>query len=203
MIVARRAAVVVACVTAAAVLAGCGGDTLTGRYDSTTTRHGRVGYPLAGPPPNGFATHAAVGEVFTNGQLIIFNVGHADLTVLKVTPTLTGDGLRYLGARIAGMDRKLGSNQESPGFPPREPFFGPLGPAHGSVLHTGRPWARRGVEVLLGFKVIAPGRSTVPKVSITYRDHTGVHTASWTSTMAVCTSPKKVRCPQEYGDFHS
>lgn len=189
----------------AATMASCGGTTPAGQaqYDSTTVGpHGQLGYPLASLPPGGFATHAKVGDEFTNGQLIIFDSGDTDLTLVKVTPTLTGSGLRYLGARLAGTGRKLGSTQEEHSFPPTARVLGPLQQANGAVLHTGGAWAKRGVEVLLGFKVVGTGRSTVPKVSITYRDHNGEHTASFTSTMAVCTSPKNVKCAQEYGDYH-
>jgi hypothetical protein len=199
-------------VTAAAVAVTLGGCTVgaAGHGHSrpaastamTPDARGRLGAPLAGPPPNGFATKKDVGEVFSNGQLIVFNTGDAPVRIVKVTPQLTGTGLSYLGALVAGLGREIGSMQDERGFPPTSaPLLGKLTPAKGAVLEPGKAADKRGVELILGFKVLSPGRSTARAVRIDYQYHGQAHTGVWTSTMAVCvprSSPG--RCDQEYGD---
>jgi hypothetical protein len=175
------------------------GVAVSGPAPSSDAR-GRVGYPLAGPPPNGFATRKDVGEVFTNGQLVVFNAGGDDIELLAVEPQLTGKGLVYLGARVAGLHRRLGSTQDEPGFPPTgEPLLGRLRRVAGLVVPAGRAADRRGVELLLGFRVTGRGRATVRGVTVVYRSAGRTHRQTWTSTMAVCAprSPR-VRCRQEY-----
>lgn len=165
-----------------------------------TDARGRVGHPLAGPPPNGFATRKNVGDVFTNGQLVVFNAGTEDIELLEVTPQLTGEGLVYLGARVAGLHRRLGSTQDEPGFPPTgEPLLGRLRRVAGLVVPAGRAADRRGVELLLGFRVTRRGRSTVRGVTVVYRYAGRTHTQTWTSTMAVCAPRSRGGgCRQEY-----
>jgi hypothetical protein len=68
------------------------------------------------------------------------------------------------------------------------------------VLRPGKEESRRGVEILLGFKVVGPGRSTVRAVRVTYRYQGQRHTQSWTSTMALCTPKNGGECAPEYGD---
>lgn len=189
----------VPCLAMALVVSACSADSAPDRQDADST--GRIGFPLAGPPPNGFATKANVGDRFTNGQLVIFNKGDEPLTLLAVEPELSGDGLRFLGAQVAGLDRTLGFTQFEPEYPPAEPMLGDPVEVEHAVIEPGRAAARRGVELLMGFEVTAEGRSTVRSVAVTYRDSAGQHTGRWTATMAVC-APKSTEgeCAQEYGD---
>ena len=116
-LVPRLAGFVFACLVAAGCSTPAAGPAGPGQPVDAS---GRVGFPLAGPPPNGFATSQDVGSVVTVGQLVVFNLGDKDLELVKVTPQLTGSGLKYLGALAAGPDRELASTQLEPAFPPKE-----------------------------------------------------------------------------------
>jgi hypothetical protein len=159
-----------------------------------------VSHPLDGPLPSGFSIIANVGDKFTNGMLVVHNRGDEDIELLDVRPRVSNGGLRFLGAKIAGSERRVGSIQTLPAWPPVSPDLGDLEPAAGARLPAGADDARAGVEVLLGFEVRQPGRSTVTGVDLEYRlvGSGDRRKASFTSTMAVCTIA--AACEMEYGD---
>lgn len=161
---------------------------------------GTGGHSLAGPPPNGFAMRQPVGHVFTDGQLTVRNTGSRPVTIKRVEPALTGDGLQYLGAYIAGPERESASIQYYEQFPPSDPTLGRVQEAEGAVLDAGQLPAERGYELLLGFRVRGEGRTTRTAVRITYNDGGGDKTLTAASTIAVCAPEPGPECDPEYGD---
>lgn len=140
-----------------------------------------------------------VGHVFTDGQLTVRNVGSRSVTIKNVEPALTGDGLEYLGAHIAGPDRESAFIQYYDEFPPSDPTLGRLQDAEGAVLAPGPEAADRGYEILLGFRVRSQGRATRTAVKITYDDGRGEKTLTTASTIAVCAPEPGPDCEPEYG----
>lgn len=158
------------------------------------------GHSLVGPPPNGFAMRQPVGHVFTDGQLTVRNTGSRPLTIKSVEPALTGDGLEYLGAYIAGPERESAFIQYYDQFPPSDPTLGRVQDAEGAVLAAGQQPADRGYELLLGFRVRSEGRATRTAVRITYDDGSGDKTLTAASTIAVCAPEPGPDCDHEYGE---
>lgn len=154
--------------------------------------------PLVGPGPSGFAHKADVGDVFTNGMVVVRNRGNGPVTLVAVRPELAGSGLTYLGARITDTRRGDGFLQLVDGYPPHDGSLGPLREADGAVLAEGSRAARWGYELLMGYRVTGRGRSAVRAVTVTYRDAQGEHTERWTQTMAVCVPREPAPCPQEF-----
>ncbi|MBB6547058.1 hypothetical protein [Nonomuraea rubra] len=138
--------------------------------------------------------------MFTDGWVVLYNFGDAPVTITRVTTVLEGNGLRQVGARIAGYARKYTMQQALTGFPPRTEGLGPLSPAEGYVLpaEQGRP-RKKGHELLIGLRVTqATGRTsrTHVEVAYTYKGHT--YTDRWVNTIAVCSPRHGPDCPQQY-----
>jgi hypothetical protein len=113
-----------------------------------------------------------------------------------------GEGLRPLGVRVAGFDRKIGFDQSSP-WPVTSPEFGQVRPPGGYVLEAGTaPDAGRGYEILIGYKVVGPGRSTVKGIRIDYTDlgSGSARSITFRETLAVCAdATDNEECPVEEG----
>lgn len=179
----------------------CGGSSPGEVTEGPVAEDGRIGYPLAGPPPSGFARVEQVGATFTNGQLIVHNRGTEPITLRRVVPEITGDGLRYVGGLVAGPERELAAYQIFAQYPPADQKdLGVLQPAEGAVLEAGAAQDKEGFELLLGFEVTAPGRSTVKSVRLDYEVDGDQETAVFVSTMAICTSGEDRDCPFEMGE---
>lgn len=166
---------------------------------AVTACGGAGDHALVGPPPNGFTMRQPVGHVFTDGQLTVRNTGSRPVTIKKVEPVLSGDGLEYLGAYIAGPDRESASIQYYDNFPPSDRTLGRVQDAKGAVLAAGPEAADRGYEILLGFRVRSQGRATRTAVKITYDDGKGEKTLTAPSTIAVCAPEPGPDCEPEYG----
>jgi hypothetical protein len=173
-----------------AVLAGlvsCGYEAPRAAPDADG-RENTVGYPLQGPRFQGSVLKPDLGSSFAQGTLIVFNRGPARLRLDRVTPVGVDEGLRPLGVRIAGLDRKIGFDQSSP-WPITGPEFGQVRPPEGYILEpSSAPDADRGYEILLGYKVVATGRSTVKGVRVAYTDLAdgSARSVTFRETLAVC-----------------
>ncbi|TMR91642.1 hypothetical protein [Nonomuraea basaltis] len=170
-----------------------------GRVDASR-RIGRG--PLKSAPPTGYALRYDQGAMFTDGWVVLYNFGDAPVTVTRVTAVLDGNGLRQVGARVAGYGRKYTMQQTLEGFPPRADELGPLAPAEGYVLpaEQGRP-RKKGHELLIGLRVTqATGRTTRTHVEVAYTYKGRAYTDRWVNTIAVCSPRRGPDCPQEYAE---
>lgn len=167
-------------------------------HDSPTPGTGAGGTVLTGLSPHGWATRLDVGTRFTNGFPIVFNKSDQEVTLIDVKPIIRGDGLTFLGARVAGIDRQAGNVQRLPGFPPSDPVLGDTVKAERLVLRPGSDASKRGFELLLGFEVTGSGRSVMRALEITYAVDGESETTRLASTMAICAPRSGDACPQEY-----
>lgn len=167
-------------------------------HDSPTEGTGTDPAVLTGLSPHGWATRLDVGTRFTNGFPVVFNKSGHEVTLIDVRPIMRGDGLAFLGARVAGMDRKTGNVERLPGFPPSDPMLGDTVKAKGLVLPPGRDASKRGFELLLGFEVTGSGRSVMRALEISYAVDGEPKTTRLVSTMAICAPQSGDACAQEY-----
>jgi hypothetical protein len=174
----------------------------------TSERHSEIGTEappnlgLVIPPASGWATVKPVGTKFGNGWLVLQHVGSSRLRIDSVQVEQNGEGLRYLGAKLAGNDRTVGFHQETASWPPKEPALGDVRDAVGAELKPGERARTWGYELLLGFEVVKPGRSTMRSVTLQVTDleTDETRTIRATSTMAICTPPTRPeQCEGEYG----
>jgi hypothetical protein len=165
-------------------------------------RENTVGYPLQGPRFQGSVLRPELGSSFALGTLIVFNNGPTRLRLDRVTAVGVGAGLQPLGARVAGFDRTIGFDQSS-SWPVTAPEFGQVRPPEGYVLEPGSAsGADRGYEILLGYKVMAAGRSTVKGVRVDYTDLAdgSARSVTFRETLAVCPDTADDEdCPVEEG----
>ncbi len=126
------------------------------------------------------------------------NTGDSEVTILQVKPDLDGEGLTFLGAHVAGLDRQVGQVQELRGYPPNDVRLGDVTTVEGLVLTAGEESAERGYELLRGFEVTGHGRTAVRGIDVTYDAGEGVETVRLLSTLAVCAPKMGPECPQEY-----
>ncbi len=163
-----------------------------------------------GAPPAlrdaGFASSTIqrpVGSTFTYGFVALYNDSDAPIEIRNVQPEIKGTGLDFLGARVLAPDspgRETAGYDILEGFPP-ERF--PIAPeATGAVVNPAsqsEPAGKLPYELLVGYRVTSPGRTTVPSIKVTYRQ--GDHQQSLTAhlTLAVCTDQAMSDCPLESG----
>lgn len=99
------------------------------------------------------------------------------------------DALNYLGAKIAGPNRKYAGWSRLPGFPPHKKALGPVIDAEGATIRP-RDQTRRnmGYELLLGYEIVADHEiATRTAVQVTYR--IADRTYLWTSPAALVYCP--------------
>ena len=163
-------------------------------------RESHIDGPITGLGPGGFSRNENVGTRFTDGQLVLRNNSGKELKLVEVKPVISGDGLTFLGAQVAGHDREIGITQYIPRFPPRRKELGRVTQVRGAVLPPEPNDPSMGYEVLLGYEVTGPRRSTVPAVRVTYSDGDRTWTEEVIATVAVCTpAAREEDCPMEYG----
>jgi hypothetical protein len=151
------------------------------------------------PSESGWSASYDVGYTFTNGWVWLTNMTTQDVELVAVKPVLTGDGLSFIGAKVNGMDRRLGGVQYLPGYPPRSADLGTLAEVEGYVVQPRRAHGVAGPEILIGLKVTKRGRSTIKAIDVQYLQDGEVKTQRIVSTLAVC-APKSVKdCPAEEG----
>jgi hypothetical protein len=130
------------------------------RDDATWASDG----PVRTPDPHASYLHFGPGEVFTYGLERVLLDGDLDGRLVKVEVVGAGDHVEFLGARLAGPDRRVGSIQLIPGYPPANPDLGTLVPAAGATLTR----SRVGHELLVGLRVLEAGFATVRGLRIYY-----------------------------------
>lgn len=178
---------------AALLLIGVGTTGERGLVEAVRSRSGQ----LEVPPAHGWTDIKPVGTTFTNGIIIVRNVGESPIILLEARPQVRGYGLRYLGAQVSGMGRQYGASDTLPGYPPRMGGLADVKPLEGAVLEPGERHRLEGVELLLGYQVVSPGRSSVTGVDISYRVDGRVENKTIVSTMAICTQAQP-GCVGEY-----
>lgn len=193
-------------------LSGCGrtnkstpvsqGNAPASNLDSAAERTNVAGFPLEGPRFQGSALKPKRGSSFAHGTLIVFNRGRARLRLERVTPVDVHEGLRFLGARVSGLDRTIGFDQAS-AWPVASAVFGRVAPPENYILEpTSAPDADRGYEILLGYQVPGSGRATVKGVRIEYTDlgNDSHKSITFDDTLAVCPgAAETAACPVEQG----
>ena len=92
---------------------------------------------LSGPTASGFAGVQPLGSRFTNGQVVVHNQSESQVVLRSIKPIVTGSGLRYLGAHVAGPDRSIGFTQFYETFPPKDKGLAGLEPVEGAALSPG------------------------------------------------------------------
>jgi hypothetical protein len=159
-----------------------------------------MGHAIAEEGGIGWKMSQNVGHVFTNGVYALSNESAVDLTLVEIRPVMgVGTGLRYLGVKLAGSRRRIGSVQYIPQYPPRDVArFGPMLDVAGTRMKPLSPTGDNMFEVMLGFKVVGEGRSSVKGMTITYDQGGHRYTQFVKSTLAVC-APKddQAPCPPE------
>ena len=143
--------------------------------------------PLTGWDDTGWAINRPVGTEFGNGWLVVTNNSTDPVRLLSVE-TDHSSGLSLLGTSAGPTD--AGIEQILP-WPPADSF----GPLAGTVLVPGEA-----AQVVVGYRVAAPGRSTVRHVHVAYESQGQRHRLDLTNTLAVCTEAKTDACEHEFAD---
>ena len=139
------------------------------------------------PPPHGWTDVKPVGTTFTNGIISVRNWGEQPVVLVSVSPQTSGAGLRYLGAKVAGAGREYSVIDTLPGFPPVDAALPDVAALEGAVVPSGESGRTEGVELLMGFEVVAPGRSVMTSVDLRYTVGGRKYEQQIPSTMVICT----------------
>lgn len=152
----------------------------------------------------GWSSGAEQGVVLTDGMLVLQNHSGRPVRLLSVAFEPGQPGLELVGAKVAGLDRAIGSYQQLPSFPPVDDapdvVLGELADLHGYVIPPGGEYTTHGVELLLGVRKTVPGRATRRAVLVTYEMGSRRAVARFGSTIALCEPARARSCPPEYGD---
>lgn len=138
------------------------------------------------PPLHGYTHTLAEGSVFTDGFETLIVEG--DETIVIDAVRMVGDqGLVQLGAKIIGPDRRYGSVQMAPGWPPRDPDLAsyPSVDAVGARLEPGHP---AGYELLIGIRIAERGPVSRSGVEIDYSVGDERYTVTFPAEITMCTS---------------
>ena len=141
--------------------------------------------PLSGWDATGWAINEPEGSSFGNGWLVLENDGPAPIRLREVT-TDRSPGLALLGTAIGPTNN--GIVQKLP-WPLSKPFT----PLENAVIQPGEK-----VQVVIGYLVKMPGRSTVREVTVDYEVEGEERSLSLVNTLAVCTT-SGTSCQQEKG----
>jgi len=132
--------------------------------------------PLDGSGTTRWFDRMKVDDQFTNGFTYLENLGDVSVTITDVEPRLRGETLKFLGAR------QLDGERLSPNF---DRVFGwpksysskdrihdlgsvPVRPAASAQKQSER--AKIAANILMGFKVVAPGMTRMSGVTVSYTD---------------------------------
>jgi hypothetical protein len=110
------------------------------------------------------------------------------VVIERVLAAGESDSVRFVGVKVAGPERRLGSMQLSEGFPPDTSDF-ELGSLHDLPYTVA---AGQSVELLLGYEMAAEGRWRRPQVVVQYRSNGSVLEQQFEAELIVCASARSV-----------
>ncbi len=162
---------------------------------------GDQGEPDRGPiddAHSGWIDSFNVGDTFTNGYLIVANTGSVPLTILSLAPNFRGDGadrLEYLGAKALDGDRRWAYFDRKPGWPTtsRQDSVHDLGSVPLLPASDLKDERFDGNAYLMGYRVVAGGRSEVESVTVTYTDGKTTWSDDVHLAMTICV-PESFEC---------
>jgi hypothetical protein len=127
--------------------------------------------PLLKPPPHGQIAIPEPGDVRTDGNERLRLSGSAPATITDVEVVGGEKSSEFLGAMIAGPNRRrFGLTQQFNQYPPEADYLGELKPAVGAVLkpHTQVSYGMQDNELLVGYRVIADEFAARTDIVISY-----------------------------------
>jgi hypothetical protein len=126
-----------------------------------------------------------VGTVFTDGLVDLTNSGTQAAVIDSISLEHTTAGFQFVGARVAGPNRRFGEEEIIKGFPPHQRQLGPLTAVPGARIAPGKG----GVDLLIGLKVTRPGIQIRGGVEVNY--HVGGDHYSYYAPVAVVNCPNR------------
>ena len=110
---------------------------------------------MAPASEHGTLARGPAGTRLTDGFEVLRLDGDRPATIVSVESVGGESSLRFLGAYVAGPERKLGAHAQLKGFPPRRKDLGEIVPAEGAlVIPRDETRERIGYELLLGYEVV-------------------------------------------------
>lgn len=111
--------------------------------------------PMFTPPEHGIVIPGQRGSVFTDGFEVLRLEGDEPAKIVSIRSVGGESTFKFLGALMAGPDRRDGAISYLPAFPPRDSSLGPLVDAVGARIEP-RVETRNGMgyELLIGYEVI-------------------------------------------------
>lgn len=131
-----------------------------------------------------------MGSVFTEGLLVLRNVGDTDVVLDSIKQEIDGDVFEPVEIVMAGADRRLGAVQLAEGFPPRRDSLGELSPVSGFTIPATGWGSRLGAEVLFGYRVTAEGESTRQSVEVTFTADGETQSMTYRAKLTVRAEPE-------------
>lgn len=120
--------------------------------------------PTVRQNPTTYYPRFPVGTTFTDGLQKFVISGTRPATIEDVQAIGTTSGMKFLGASVAGEDRRWAAIESMPSYPPTQSSLGSIRPAAGAVVRPGRV----GAELLLGMKITKPGIQQRPGIRVIY-----------------------------------
>lgn len=140
---------------------------------------------------HGTLARGYVGTRFTDGFDVLFLGGTNNAQIISVRSVGGEDSLEFLGAMLAGPQRKQAGWSQLKGYPPHNAALGPLVEAEGAVIEPREQTQRRlGYELLLGYEVVRDSEvASRSQIEVTYR--IGDQDYVWTSLARLVYCPAR------------
>jgi hypothetical protein len=161
------------------------------------------GEPSAGPlgsdEVQGLGAPQEAGRTFTFGLPVAYNEGDEPAELERISLLDPTPGLKVVGTRVAGADRRLLYQSGDPNWPSRR--ITDQHPVNGfEVAPQDTPEGRRGVELVFGLRADRPGRYRTEGVQIDYRVGDTRHRSTMLIALRLCVPPRGAtaegrRCP--------
>ena len=143
--------------------------------------------PLRKPPAHAAAiTRYDVGDRFTYGLNDLAVEGPDEAVITEIEVAGLDDGVRFLGARLGGPDRRVASRQLIDRWPPRgaaldvRPLTTPVKPVAQD---------REGYELFVGLEIVERGRFRSEGWLITYEVAGRTHQYLMPARLLICAGP--------------